>query len=259
MAQPKTSTPIAVQLYSLRHLELPFEEILGHVSRIGYHGVETLADHGIPASEMNELLDRYNLKVSSTHVGLPALEENLDHFVTFNKAVGNDVLVVPFLPEEMRGAGAAGWQAVGNRLGEMARRCADAGMRLGYHNHSFEMEEFEGQLAIDWLLAASQADNVFWETDLAWIQAGEVDPATMLGNYTGRCPLIHAKDLAPAGENQDQMGLADVGYGVLDWETLLPAAQAAGAEWFIVEHDLPKDPLASIERSFDFLAARLAD
>jgi sugar phosphate isomerase/epimerase len=49
------------------------------------------------------------------------------------------------------------------------------------------------------------------------------------------------------------MGFADVGHGVLDWAALLPAAKAAGAEWYIVEHDLPKEPLVSIRRSFEFL------
>ena len=80
----------------------------------------------------------------------------------------------------------------------------------------------------------------------------------LLQQFAGRCPRIHCKDVAPEGENQDQMGFADVGYGTLDWSALLPAAKAAGAEWYIVEHDLPKQPLASVKRSFEFLAKQLA-
>ena len=51
---------------------------------------------------------------------------------------------------------------------------------------------------------------------------------------------------------------ADVGTGTLDWDAILPAAKAAGVEWFVVEHDFPSDPLGSIRASYDFLAAKLA-
>ena len=40
-------------------------------------------------------------------------------------------------------------------------------------------------------------------------------------------------------------------------ENTLPAAEAAQAEWLIVEHDFPTDPLASIQRSQAFLAEKL--
>jgi hypothetical protein len=35
---------------------------------------------------------------------------------------------------------------------------------------------------------------------------------------------------------------------------VLPALNRAGAEWIIVEHDDPADPLRSIKRSYDYLA-----
>jgi len=92
---------------------------------------------------------------------------------------------------------------------------------------------------------------------LAWVQRGGQDGVQLLQKYAGRCPRIHCKDVAAEGQNEDQMGFADVGYGMLDWATLLPAARAAGGEWYIVEHDLPAEPLASVRRSFDFLAAAL--
>ena len=53
------------------------------------------------------------------------------------------------------------------------------------------------------------------------------------------------------------MGFADVGYGTLDGP-LLPAAKAAGGEWYIVEHDLPKDPVQTVNRSCEFLQKALA-
>jgi sugar phosphate isomerase/epimerase len=255
MAKP-TSLPIAVQLYTLRNVQMPFDQLLGEVAGIGYAGIETTGAHGCTADEMRALLDKHGLQVVSTHVGLPRLESEFDEVVAFNNTIGNATLVVPVAPEEARKGGTDAWLQLGRQLDGLGKRCLDAGMQLMYHNHAFEMVEIEGQLAIDWLLEAGE--NVGFEVDLAWVQRGGQNGVQLLQKYTGRCQRVHCKDLAPAGQNQDEMGFADVGHGVLDWAVLLPAAKAAGAEWYIVEHDLPKVPLESIRRSYEFLSAQLA-
>lgn len=250
--------PIAVQLYSLRNLTMPFDELLGKVAEIGYTGVETVGDHGLSADEMNALLKKHNLQAVSAHVAISAMDADLDSVIAFHKAIGNDTLVVPFLAPDDRAKDAAGWRALGQRLNAIGERCHAAGMHLLYHNHAFEMETVEGKLAIDWLMEGASAAHVGFEVDLAWVVRGGQDGVQMLNKYAGRCSRVHCKDLAPEGENEDQMGFADVGHGTLDWSTLLPAAKAAGAEWYIVEHDLPKEPLVSIGRSFAFLQKELS-
>jgi len=248
--------PIAVQLYSLRNLQIPFDEVLGEVAAIGYTGVELVGNHNQSADEMKALLTKHNLQVVSSHAPISALESDLDNVIAFHKAIGNHVLVVPFLAPDDRGKDGAAWTQLGKRLAAIGQRCKAAGMKLLYHNHAFEMEVIEGKLAIDWLLEGAGADLGF-EIDLAWVQRGGQNGVELLQRYAGRCPRVHCKDLAPEGQNEDQMGFADVGHGVLDWAALLPAAKAAGAEWYIVEHDLPKEPLVSIRRSFDFLQTKL--
>lgn len=249
--------PIAVQLYTLRNLQMPFDQLLGEIAAIGYAGVETTGSHGCTADEMKKLLEKHNLQVASTHAGLARLEEELDEVVAFNHTIGNRTLVLPALPAELRAGGATAWQQTGRRLAELSKRARAAGMNFLYHNHAFEMVEVDGRLAIDWLLES--APDVGFEIDLAWVQRGGQDGLQLLQRYSGRCTRIHCKDVAPEGQNQDQMGFADVGHGVLDWSALLPAAKAAGAEWYIVEHDLPKEPLVSIRRSFEFLSKNLGE
>jgi sugar phosphate isomerase/epimerase len=249
----QTSKPIAVQLYSLRHLEQPLSQTLHQVADIGYHGVETIGDHGISASEMKDLLDANNLIACSTHVSLSQLEEELGQVIAFNQAISNDCIVLPALPQDVRPADAAGWLAMGQQLDAIGQRCAESEMRFLYHNHAWEMVELDGKLAIDWLFEGAAQDNLEWEPDIAWIVRGGVDPVEILGRYTGRCPRIHVKDIAPEGQNEDQMGFADVGFGILEWAELLSAAKDAGVEWYIVEHDLPKEPVESVRRSFEFL------
>jgi sugar phosphate isomerase/epimerase len=253
----QTSKPIAIQLYSLRHLEQPLSQTLHQIADIGYHGIETIGNHGLSAGEMKDLLDANNLIACSTHVPLSSLEGELGRVIAFNQAIGNDCLVLPALPQEERPVDAAGWLQMGRRLDAIGKHCTDSEMRLLYHNHDWEMVELDGKLALDWLFEGASPDNLRWEPDIAWIVRGEVDPVKLLMRYSGRCPRIHVKDIAPEGENEDQMGFADVGHGVLDWSVLLPAAKAAGGEWFIVEHDLPKDPVTTVRRSFAFLNEEL--
>jgi sugar phosphate isomerase/epimerase len=234
----------------------PFDAVLGHVAAAGYAGVETIGDHGLSAPALLDLLHKHGLQAVSTHVGLPKLEADFDGVVAFNQTIGNSVLVIPALPQDVRPSDAAGWSQVGRRLESLGQRATDAGMRLLYHNHAWEMEPLQGKPALDWMMEA--APNLEWEPDLAWIVRGEADPLALLARYAGRCPRIHVKDLSPAGQNEEEKGFADVGYGTLDWAALLPAAKAAGGEWYIVEHDWPQQPLRTIQRSYDFLKGPLA-
>jgi sugar phosphate isomerase/epimerase len=253
-----SNLPIAVQLYSLRMLPDSFDQVLGSVADAGYRGVETIGDHGLSAGALQELLDKHELKAISSHVGLAALEKDLDSVITFNQAIGNQVIVIPFLAPELRASDEAGWAALGERFGKLGKPIAEAGMRLLYHNHAFEMEKSNGKLMIEWMLDNTDPAYLQWEPDLAWIVRGEADPVALLQKYAGRCPRIHVKDLSPAGTNEEEKGFADVGYGTLDWAALLPAARAAGAEWYIVEHDLPREPLRTIQRSYDYLKGKMS-
>jgi sugar phosphate isomerase/epimerase len=245
--------PLAVQLYSLRMMPDSLDQVLGYVAKAGYRGVETIGDHGMSASALRDLLEKHELKAISAHNALAALEKDLDGIIAFNQALGNQVITIPFLAAELRPTDEAGWKALGERFGKLGKRIAEAGMRLLYHNHDFEMVNVNGKLMIEWLLDSTDPAYLQWEPDLAWIVRGKADPVALLKKYTGRCPRVHVKDLSPAGTNEEEKGFADVGYGTLDWKTILPAARAAGAEWYIVEHDLPRDPLRTINRSFDFL------
>ena len=261
MAANETSLPVAVQLYSLRDLPGSFDDTLDHVAEAGFTAVETVVDHGCTADEMRALLDKYGLRVVSTHLQLDTLRNHGADIIAFNQVIGNDTLVVPYIASLVGEQRATVYQETGRLLGELAGRCRAAGMRLLYHNHNWELVEIDGRLAIDWLFDSAGPDLGF-EPDLAWIAAAGVDPVSILQRYAGRCPRVHAKDLARKGERpedavRDGVVMADVGSGTLNWSRLLPEAKAAGAEWYIVEHDNPRDPRASISQSLNFLRETL--
>ena len=61
---------------------------------------------------------------------------------------------------------------------------------------------------------------------------------------------VHVKDIAPAGENADEDGWADVGQGTVDWKAADGGAAARPRrKYFIMEHDNPKDAARFAERS----------
>ncbi len=253
--------PIALQLYTLRSLQQPPAELLAEVAAIGYSGVELAGTFapGMPAAQLRQLIDDAGLQVVSAHVSLQDLEADLPAAIQAQKTLGNTMLIVPWVSEDLRGKTADSWQALGARLGRLAKRSAHAGMGFMYHNHDFEMTMIDGKPAIDWLMAGAGHVALGWELDMAWAQHGGQDVPALLARYAGRVSRVHAKDLAAdPSVSPSEKGLATVGAGILDWDAILPAAKAAGVEWYIVEHDFPVDPLASIRSSYEFLAGKLA-
>lgn len=253
MATPQK--PIAVQMYSLRNAG-SLDQQLKIVHDAGVGAVETVGTQGVSAPELKQLLDRYAIKAISSHVSLAELRKDLPGVVAFNRSIGNTTLVVPYLDAKDRPTDAAGWTALGQELGRISKQVRAEGMRLAYHNHDFELVDFNGRTGLELLFAAAGPD-LQTELDLAWVARAGYDPAVMLGKFRGRLFAVHAKDNAPKGQAEDEGGFAAIGQGVLDWNAILPAAAGAGVQWYIIEHDQPRDPATVIKTGADYLRDHL--
>ncbi|KAF1686254.1 xylose isomerase [Pseudoxanthomonas broegbernensis] len=247
--------PIAVQMYTLRSIA-SLEDRLKVVHDAGIHAVETVGTQNVSAEELKRLLDKYSIKAISTHAQLSDLRDNLDDVVAFNTSIGNATLVVPYLQEGERPADAAGWIALGKELGGISDKVQAKGMTLAYHNHDFEIVDFDGKTGLELMFEAA-GPGVEAELDLAWIARAGYDPAAFLDKFRGRVFAVHAKDNAPEGQAEDEKGFAALGKGVLDWDAILPAAAAAGVKWYIIEHDHPLDPAAVVETGAAYLNEHL--
>ena len=247
--------PIAVQMYTLRNVA-SLDERLKIVHDAGVRAVETVGTQDVTAAELKRLLDKYSIKAISSHVPLAELRSNLDGVAAFNKAIGNTVLVVPYLGEKERPTDAAGWIALGKELGQLSKQVQAKGMTLAYHNHAFELVDFDGRTGLELLFEAA-GPQLKTELDLAWVARSGHDPAAMLGKFRGRVFAVHAKDNAPEGQAKDEGGFAALGKGVLDWKAILPAAANAGVQWYIIEHDEPLDPAKVVQAGADYLREHL--
>ena len=175
---------LAVQMYSLRELTQPLDDTLREVAAAGYAGIETVGTQGVTADELRTLVDKHGLKVASSHVGFADLEADLQGVITANQTLGNATLIAPSLPAEARSDRASDWQKLGERLGTLASACDEAGMRLMYHNHDFEMKSVDGRMALEWLFDGA-SDLLGLELDLAWVVRGEQDPARFAPDVFG--------------------------------------------------------------------------
>lgn len=247
--------PIAVQMYTLRNIA-SLEEQLKIVHDAGIHAVETVGKQNTSAADLKRLLDKYSIKVVSTHAQLSDLRSDLDDVVAFNKSIGNTTLVVPYLKKEERPTDAAGWIALGKELGGISKKVQAKGMTLAYHNHDFEIVDFNGKTGLE-LMFDGADPKLKAELDLAWIARAGYDPAALLGKFRGRVFAVHAKDNAPPGQAKEEEGFAALGKGVLDWNAILPAAARAGVQWYIIEHDHPLDPAAVIKTGAAYLNEHL--
>lgn len=247
--------PIAVQMYTLRDFG-DLDEQLAAVQRAGVHAIETVGTQDVSAEELNALLDEYEINVISSHVQLDDLRHRLDETIAFNQAVDNDTLTVPYLDESLRPNDVEGWQTLGEELGDIAAKLESEGLRLAYHNHDFEMEVLGDQTALEHLFEAAGPD-LLAELDVAWVARGGLDPVEYISRFDGRLFAVHAKDNAPEGTAEEERGFATLGTGVLDWDTLLPSVEAAGVEWYIIEHDMPLDAQAVITEGSAFLREEL--
>ncbi|MCH2667546.1 MAG: hypothetical protein MKZ59_06215, partial [Deinococcales bacterium] len=71
----------ALQLYTVRNLPNGPETHFACAAEAGYTGVELLGDHGLESEAMSELLEKYGLEPTSSHVALDELESIFDEFV----------------------------------------------------------------------------------------------------------------------------------------------------------------------------------
>ncbi len=215
-------------LYSVRvDAERDLPATLDAVAKLGYEGVELYGLHGQSAPAVRGLLDSCGLTACGRHARLEDVESQLPALAEELEALGTDRLVVSWIDPPQSGTELV---AHADRLERAAAQAARLGVRLGFHNHDGELRRFDGRNLLDELLGR---EVLFLELDLGWAWWAGADPVALLEQAVGRCPLVHVKDFAVAGERS----FCPVGDGSVDYGRIAPAAVRAGAEWLLVEQD----------------------
>lgn len=241
---------LSYQLYSSRNW--PLENTMQMLSDAGYREVEGVLGLMEDVGAFKALADKHGLAVTSTHMALEALEEDIVGCVAAGKDLGTKRIYAPYLTEDKRPKDRAGWDALATRLAKVQSQIETAGFIFGWHNHDFELVDLGGgHTPLDCLAAA----GVPFELDLGWVHFAGHDVVATIEKYGHLITTAHIKDRAPAGENADEDGWADVGAGVMDWASIHAALKTAGVTHYVIEHDNPSDHARFARASFDHMTS----
>ena len=239
---------IALQLYTLRRLaavDLP--GTLRAVAAAGYRAVELAGLPETGPGELARLLDEAGLRVVAAHEGIEGLRNDAGAVADRLAAVGCPRVIVPWMPDADRRT-ADDVRRFAAELGGFAGTFAERGIRVGYHNHSFEFAPLDGTTVWEVLLA-DLPPEVDIELDVYWAAVGGRDAAAEIRATADRVRLLHMKDRAAGMEPHD----APAGEGILPFPEIIDAGRAAGVEWYIVEQDEPREPLADVASALRYL------
>ena len=241
---------LSVQLYTLRKaLEQDFDGTLQRLVGFGFTEVEPFQLPAL-ADRLRTGLRQNGLAAPTTHVGL--LSGNQDEICELAVELGIQTIIEPYVDP-------ARWQAeadineIASELNEAAQTAARYGLRVGYHNHHFELEsKISGVHALE-VFADRLAPEVVLEVDTYWAYAGGADVPALLKRLGDRVVALHLKDGDGTLDTAQQVA---VGSGVLPiWEIIAAAPDALR----VVELDDSKtDLFEAVAASRDFLLAERA-
>lgn len=223
---------------------------LEKVAEIGYEVLEAAGYsdgklYGMDPAEFKRQVDSLGMKLISSHTGVTM--DNVHKVIEDAQKAGLEYVVKPSfhartLDEFKKGADEF------NKLGELFK---SAGIKFGYHNHSFEFKKTGGQIPYDILLQNTDPKLVTFEMDLFWIIKGGQKPWEYFAKYPGRFQLWHVKDMEGTGKKM----MTEVGNGVIDFDRIFKDQKEAGMKYYFVEQDTCKNhtPLESIKISLDYI------
>ena len=251
------SPVIGAQLYTLREFTKTPADIaktLKRVKQMGYDAVQVSAIGKIDPKELAGILKGEGLVCSATHVSLDRMKNETQAVIDEHQLWGCTLTAIGgFFPKE--NVTSQTWVDFANDYNAVAKRFADAGIAIGYHNHSHELAKFDGKPALQ-ILIEHLDPSVWIEIDTYWIQHGGGDPAAWIRKVSGRIPAVHLKDMAIKLDRTQYM--AEVGEGNINWQSVLDACKGAGTQHYLVEQDICyRDPFESLEISLKNLKGML--
>jgi sugar phosphate isomerase/epimerase len=236
----------SLQLYTLRNaIQEDLPGTIKKVAEIGFTQVEPY-NFVATAKELGAALKENGLTAPSGHA--PLLSQDQDEIFAAAKELGITTVIDPYLPAE-HWQDAETIQATAAKLNAAAKKGAEYGIRVGYHNHAWELESsIEGQTALEYFEGLLDPELVL-EVDTYWVAVGGQDPVEILTKLGDRVKFIHIKD-GPL--NTDTKAQQPAGQGKIPVWDVIGAAKSL--EVGVVEFDdYSGDIFDGITQSLAFL------
>ncbi|MBW9110341.1 sugar phosphate isomerase/epimerase family protein [Microbacterium ureisolvens] len=264
MSAPRSS----LQLYSLRTQLSDLDGTLERVAALGIRRVEPFSIFD-RTTELIPAMQRHGLRAPSAHA--PFLSDEIQYqgkivplpplAVTLQAAdaLGIEILVDPMVPAER-------WRTpddiarTADRFNAAAAEAASAGIRVGYHNHSFEFHHQVAGLSAYEHFVSLVDPAVALEVDVYWAAVAGQDVAALLRRLGDRVVALHLKDgpldrdpfASAAGLPAEELAQRPLGEGQLDIRGIMDAAPADRLD--VIEFDqVDGDVFEAIAASLAYL------
>lgn len=253
---------VAAQLYTVRNfLKTPADiaSSLKKVKKIGFSAVQLSGLGPIDTNALRTMLDSEGLVCCATHESSDGLLAEPAAIVDRLKTLDCVYTAYPY-PSGVDFADPTSVDTLIKKLDNAGKILAQAGIVLTYHNHNIEFRHISGETILDMIYRKTNPAYVQGEIDTYWVQAGGGDPAAWCRKLSGRLPLLHMKDFGVNEQNQPVF--REIGYGNLDWKSIISASEKSGCKWFIIEQDAAwknDDPFESLKLSFEYTSSKLCE
>lgn len=249
---------VGAQLYSVRSLCKDAENLnktLAALKAMGYNSCQLSGQsREIPDEVVADMLKANEMKCVVTHNSMEDFRDGLDATIKRHKAWDCKYAGLGAMPAEYRES-LEGFKRFAADATEIGKKLADHGIVFVYHNHAFEFTRFDGTLAMD-VLFDGFGDNVQFELDSYWVQAGGCNPADWIRKVNGRMEVAHFKDMNGTTNFNPVQTMVPVGSGNLNWAEIKKACEETGVLFAEVEQDNAADmadPLGQMKQSAENL------
>lgn len=255
--QPKEKKNVGIQLYSVRDsMRTNPTNTIVEVGKIGYKYVEAAGYrdglfYGMEPAKFKSLLEENDLYMLSSHTGqnLPDSTNWASTMEWWDKAIDAHLAAgAKFIIQASMGRNAYDSLSILKKycdyFNAVGEKCNAKGIKFGYHNHTKEFAQLEGNVIYDFMLQNTDPAKVFFQCDLYWIKEGGGDALEYFKKYPGRFLMYHVKDSAEVGQS-----------GKMDFKPLFENAELAGAQYFVVEVEqyTTGNQIESIRQSLKYL------
>ena len=196
-----TKTAYGLQMFSIRDITKDSMRMaLEKMAAMGYHYAEFAGFFDYTAEQIKIWLDAFGLACSGAHIGVGELKmEELDEYIAYLQTIGCHTLIYTggdWSTEEKMDRNIA-------IMNETQRRLAEAGMMMGFHNHSAEFfPTAYGKVIEEEIIKRTDAEL---EIDTFWAYNAKKDVVSLLEQYKDRIRMIHLKDGFPAPNPENDL------------------------------------------------------
>ena len=198
---------------------------------------DKLTYYGLEARTFKQALDDQGLTATSGHYGFAdyrgkskdEMRRFVDQVIKGAQILNTPYITWPWIAPENRNIEA--FKALTPMLNLIGEQIKAAGLGFAYHNHGYEFDDHNGQVAYDIILNETDPDLVKIQIDMYWVMhSSTLTPAEWIAKQPGRFVMWHIKDMDKITRDYTELG-----NGSINYTKLMPDPVESGLEFYYLE------------------------